>query len=175
VTKLTTFPLEQQKVIARRLANAGIALTVLPATDVFLSGRDQTSNIRRGVVDGNMLIEEGANATLGTNNVMNAFTPFGDCSLLRMANFYAHIVQVSSDDQIRTCWEMLTTRPARMLNLRDYGIAVGNPADIVVFDATDPVQAIREIRQPLLAFKRGRQTLEWSKPRLLGDGNHSAT
>jgi len=175
VTKLTTFPLEQQKIIARRLANAGITLTVLPATDAFLSGRDQTSNIRRGVVDGNMLIEEGANATLGTNNVMNAFTPFGDCSLLRMANFYAHIVQISSDDQIRICWEMLTTRPARMLNLRDYGIAVGNPADIVVFDATDPVQAIREIRQPLLAFKSGRQTLEWSKPKLLGDGNHSAT
>lgn len=174
VTKLSTFPLDQQRAIARRIGDAGITLTVLPATDVFLSGRDQTANVRRGVVDGNMLIEEKANATLGTNNVVNAFTPFGDCSLLRIANFYAHVVQVSSDAQIRTCWEMLTTRPARMLNLREYGIAVGNPADIVVFDATDPVQAIREIRQPLSAFKRGRQTLEWSRPKLLRGESHGA-
>jgi hypothetical protein len=36
----------------------------------------------------------------------------------------------------------------------------------VVFDAATPVQAIREIRQPILAFKRGRQTLEWSRPKL---------
>jgi cytosine/creatinine deaminase len=149
-------------------------LTVLAATDAFLSGRDQTANVRRGVVDGNMLIEEKANATLGTNNVVNAFTPFGDCSLLRIANFYAHVVQVSSDEQIRTCWEMLTSRAARMLNLTDYGIAVGNPADIVVFDATDPVQAIREIRQPVSAFKKGRQTLEWSRPKLLRDESRGA-
>jgi cytosine deaminase len=175
VTKLSTFPLEEQRVIARRLGDAGISLTVLPATDAFLSGRDQTSSVRRGVVDGNMVIAEGANATLGTNNVVNAFTPFGDCSLLRMANFYAHIVQVSSDAELRRCWEMLTTRSARMLNLEDYGLAIGHPADIVVFDATDPVQAIREIRQPLFAYKNGRQTLEWSKPSLLGEGNRSAT
>jgi len=77
LTKLTTFPLEQQRTIARRIANAGITVTVLPATDVFLSGRDQTSNIRRGLVDGHMLIDEGGNATLGTNNVVNAFTPLG--------------------------------------------------------------------------------------------------
>jgi cytosine deaminase len=113
-----------------------------------------------------MLIEEGANAVLGSNNILNAFTPFGDCSLLRLANFYAHVAQVSSDAQMGDCWDMLTKRAARMLNCKDYGLAVGNPADIVVLDAETPVQAIREIRQPLLAYKRGRQTLEWARPEL---------
>ena len=37
---------------------------------------------------------------------------------------------------------MLTTRSARLMNLKDYGIAVGNPADLVVLDAPDPVTAI---------------------------------
>jgi cytosine deaminase len=166
VTKLTTLPIEDQRRIARRLADTGITLAVLPATDLFLMGRDQTSNVRRGVVSANMLIGEGANAVLGSNNILNAFTPFGDCSLLRLANFYAHIVQVSTDAEVYDCWEMLTTRVARMLNLKDYGLAIGNPADMVVFDATDPVQAIREVRQPLLGFKRGRQTFEWAKPKL---------
>ena len=175
VTKLSTLPLAEQKAIARRLADAGIAIAVLPATDSFLMGRDQTDNVRRGVVDGHMLIRQGMNATVGSNNIVNAFTPFGDCSLVRLANFYAHIVQVSTDDDMRTLWEMITTRAARMMNLRDYGLAVGNPADLVVMDTADPVQAIREVRQPVMAFKRGRLTLDWPKPRLIGGPRPTAT
>ena len=41
---------------------------------------------------------------------------------------------------------MLTTRSARLMNLKDYGIAPGNPADVVVIDAPSPKQAIAEIR-----------------------------
>jgi cytosine deaminase len=47
-----------------------------------------------------------------------------------------------------------------LLNLTDYGIAVGNPADIVVIDAGSPEQAVAEIRQPLAVFKRGRRTVK---------------
>ena len=43
-----------------------------------------------------------------------------------------------------------------LMNLKDYGIAAGHPADVVVIDAQSPKQAIAEIRQPLAVFKRGR-------------------
>lgn len=164
VTRLSTHALAEQHQLARQVAQSGITLTVLPATDLFLMGRNQTDNIRRGVVDANMLLDHAANATLGSNNILNAFTPFGDCSLLRIANLYANIAQVSSDRQIGECWDMLTTRAARMLGLVDYGIAVGHPADIVVFDASTAVQAVRELRQPLMAWKQGRQTMRWDRP-----------
>jgi cytosine deaminase len=58
---------------------------------------------------------------------------------------------------------MLTERSARLMNLKDYGIAVGNPADIVVLDATTPEQAVAEICHPLATFKRGRRTV--TRPR----------
>jgi cytosine deaminase len=45
------------------------------------------------------------------------------------------------------------------MNLPDYGISVGNPADIVVVDATTPEQAVAEICPPLAVFKRGRRTV----------------
>ena len=167
VTKLTTHTLDAQRRTARRLAEAGITLSVLPATDVFLMGRDQTDNIRRGVVNANLLLEEGANATLGSNNILNAFTPFGDCSLIRIANMYAHIAQVSTDADLSACFDMLTTRAARMLNHGDYGVAVGNPADLLMFDAASAVQVVRELRQPLLALKHGRQTMAWNPPVLM--------
>ena len=170
VTRLSTHALESQIQVARRIAQSGITLSVLPATDLFLMGRDQTDNIRRGVVNANLLLEQEANATLGSNNVLNAFTPFGDCSLLRLANLYANVAQVYTDRQIGECWDMLTGRAARMLRLGDYGLAVGNPADLVVFDAETEVQAIREIRQPIMAWKRGRPTMRWERPVLFGPG-----
>ena len=54
---------------------------------------------------------------------------------------------------------MLTHRSARLMNLKDYGIAIGKAADIVIIDAQSPKQAIAELRQPLAAFKRGKRTV----------------
>jgi cytosine deaminase len=65
------------------------------------------------------------------------------------------------------------------MNLGDFGIAVGNPADIVVLDCADRVSAVAELAQPLLAMKRGRMsfsrpatTLHWpgATPSLVKDG-----
>jgi cytosine deaminase len=61
---------------------------------------------------------------------------------------------------------MLTQSSARLLNLKDYGLAVGNPADVVVIDARTPEQAVAEIAQPIAAFKNGRQTMVWNPPEL---------
>ena len=58
---------------------------------------------------------------------------------------------------------MLTTRSARLLNLDDYGLRVGNPADLAVIDAETPQQAVAELREPLAVWKRGRRTV--TRPR----------
>ena len=86
MAKLSTMAPHEVAVLARRLADVGIAVTVLPATDLYLMGRDQDHNIRRGVADPNFLTEHGVNCSLSTNNVLNPATPYGDCSLIRMAN-----------------------------------------------------------------------------------------
>ncbi|MEA2930267.1 MAG: cytosine/creatinine deaminase [Hyphomicrobiales bacterium] len=158
-TKLSTLDPAGQVAIAKRLANAGVAVTILPATDLFLMGRDQTHNVRRGLVDANLFVEHGCNCSISTNNILNPFTPFGDCSLIRMANLHANVLQVGHDARIAECFEMLTTRSAQLMNLKDYGIAVGNPADVVIIDAQSPKQAVAELRQPLAVFKRGKRTV----------------
>ena len=158
MAKLSTMPPSEVAALARRLADTGVAVTVLPLTDLFVMGRDQDHNIRRGVADANFLVEHGVDCSLSTNNVLNPVTPYGDCSLIRMANLHANVLQIAQPAQLREIFAMLTERSARLLNLTDYGIAVGNPADIVVIDATSPEQAVAEIRQPIAAFKRGRRT-----------------
>lgn len=151
--------------LAARIAGAGVAVTVLPATDLFMMGRERTHAVPRGVADATALAGCGVVCSLSTNNVLNPFTPFGDGSLLRMANLQAHVAQVSREEDLAGLFAMLTTDAARLMNLRDYGIAVGNPADIVLLDAEGPAQAVAELRAPVAAFKRGRRTL--SRPRAM--------
>jgi cytosine deaminase len=167
MAKLSLLPPDEVAKIAKSLANAGVGVTVLPATDLFLMGRDQDHSVRRGVADANLLCENGVNCSLSSNNILNPATPFGDCSLIRMANLYANIVQLDRPAQLAECFRMLTERSARLLNLKDYGLKVGNPADVVVLNAQTPVQAISEISQPLAAFKSGKQTMRWGAPELI--------
>ena len=167
MAKLSLLPPAEVVKIARRLADAGVGVTVLPATDLFLMGRDQDHNVRRGVADANLLCEHGVNCSLSSNNILNPATPFGDCSLIRMANLYANVVQLDHSEQVAECFNMLTERSAKLLNLKDYGLKVGNPGDVVIINADTPLQAISEVSQPLAAFRKGKQTMRWSAPELL--------
>jgi cytosine deaminase len=166
VTKLSALPPDRLAAMARRLADAGVAVTVLPATDLFLMGRSHDHNVPRGVTPAHRLLAHGVTCSLATNNVLNPFTPFGDCSLSRIANLYANIAQVGALPDLAACFDLVTTQPARLMNLTDYGIAVGNPADLVVLDASDPVMAVAEIARPLLGLKRGRRSFSHAAPTL---------
>jgi cytosine deaminase len=161
--KYSTMKIDGFHTLAKRIAGAGVAVTSLPATDLFMQGRDQTDNVRRGVVDVNALVKHGVNCSISTNNILNPFTPLGDCSLIRMANLQANVCQIGRPDQLRDAFDMLTERSARLMNLKDYGIAVGNPADIVVIDALTPEQAVAENAAPLVVYKRGVRTV--TRPR----------
>ena len=118
----------------------------------------------RGVADANALIACGVNCSLSTNNVLNPFTPFGDCSLVRIANLYANVAQRGGSQELADCFEMLTHRSARLLRREDYGIAVGLPADLVVWNAHSGAEAVATIARPLYGFKRGRQTFSQTLP-----------
>lgn len=161
VTKLSALPPEAFARAADRLAQAGVAVTVLPATDLYLMGRAATHDVPRGLTPAHRLLARGVTCSVATNNVLNPFTPFGDASLLRMANFYANVAQVGPEG-FDACIDMVTTLPARLMNLGDYGIAIGNPADLIVLDAPTASAALAGISEPVMGFKGGRQS--FSRP-----------
>jgi cytosine deaminase len=168
VTKLSMLAPAEVDAVARRLASAGIALTVLPATDLFLTGRDVPAGRPRGIAPAHRLAAAGVTTTIATNNVLNPFTPFGDASLLRMANLYADVAQLASDAEIAGVFDMVGSAAAGLLG-RPRALEVGAPADLVVLDAPNAVAAVREIAPTLAGWKRGRKTFVRPKPsRLLG-------
>jgi cytosine/creatinine deaminase len=166
VTKLSALAPQPLVRVAQRLAETGVAVTVLPATDLFLMGREHPHSVPRGVAPAHRLLEHGVTCSLATNNVLNPFTPFGDCSLIRMANLYANIAQIGGGRELAACFDMITALPAKLMKLPDYGIAIGNPADLVVLDCSDPRTAVAELAPALFGLKRGRRSFTRDVPRL---------
>lgn len=162
-TKLSAIDDEALAARARELVAAGVAVTALPATDLYLNGRDRAFDHPRGIAPVHRLAAWGVTASVSTNNVLNPFTPFGDCSLLRIANLYANVLHVDPE-AFEACFALVTTSAATLMNIRDYGVAIGHPADLVVLDATAPGDALAEIAVPLAGYKRGRRSFRRAQP-----------
>lgn len=156
--------------IGRRLAGAGVAVTILPSTDLYLMGRGASHAVPRGVVVAEPLRALGVCCSVATNNVLNPFTPYGDGSLVRMANLYANVAHVGRPEALAGCLGMVTGEAARLMRLSDYGVAVGNPADLVLFDAGRAEDVVAEIAAPLWGMKAGRLAFSREAARLHGPG-----
>jgi cytosine/creatinine deaminase len=164
VTQMSLLPRERFNELATRLANAGVAVTILPSTDLHLMGRSHDHAVPRGVVPAEPLRKAGVTCSISTNNVLNPFTPYGDGSLIRMANLYANVCHVARPADLAGCLDMITGSSARLMRLGDYGIKVGGPADLVCIDAANPTEAVATLAQPLWGFKRGRKS--FTRPRV---------
>jgi len=162
-TQMSLLPPADLAALTARLAGAGVAVTVLPSTDLYLMGRGHSHAVPRGVVKAEGLRAAGVTCSISTNNVLNPFTPYGDGSLLRMANLYANVCHVARPDELAGCLDMVTASAARLMRLDSYGIAPGNPADLVALDAAGPAAAVAALAQPLWGMKRGR--LSFTRPR----------
>ena len=164
VTQMSLVPPARFAALAATLARAGVAVTILPATDLFLMGRNHDHAVPRGVVTAEPLRAAGVVCSVATNNVLNPFTPYGDANLLRMANLYANVCHVARPDALAACLGMVTDDAARLLRADGYGIRVGGPADLVLFDAPTATAAVSELAQPLWGMKAGRLSFTRARP-----------
>lgn len=169
VTKLSAIPVEQLNKIAHQLAHAGISITSLPSTDLFLSGRDISHLQPRGVAPLKPLRSAGVCCSVSTNNIGNPFTPYGDASLIRQANLYANIAQLASIADLSACFDWISFDAANILGLKHYGTDVGCKADFIVIDAQSVDEIIAKIKQPELGYKSGVCTFKRPNPILLFD------
>ena len=165
VTKLAAFSAQKVETLGRRLAEAGIAVTALPATDLFLTGRDFDRLTPHGVAPIHRLAAMGVLTTISTNNVLNPFTPFGDASLIRMANLYANVAQIGAPAELAKVFAMITSSAAKLVG-KAHGLEVGAPADLTIFDARSPAEAVAEIAPAIAGWKGGRQTFLRPPPQL---------
>jgi len=154
MSKLSMLTTNALETIAGRLVEADIAVTVLPSTDLYLMGRDYTHAIPRGVAPVHKLKALGVRCSISTNNFLNPFTPFGDASLVRMANLYANVAQIGDQQSLHDCFQMVSDDAAQILGMQSV-IEPGQPATFVAVDCSSESDAVATIAPPLWGMKRG--------------------
>jgi cytosine/creatinine deaminase len=146
---------DQRARVIDKVRRARIHVMSLPATELHVKGRAD-KHAWRGVTRLEELRAAGVNISISTNNVVNPFTPYGHPDLLRQALVTAMAAHLGNLDQMAWLLDLITVNPAKAIGLKNYGLAEGCRADLVVLDAADPAQAITEQAEKLWVFKSGR-------------------
>lgn len=162
LTALGALEPERLQPLAEKIARAGISVMCLPATDMHLGGRGDTHKVRRGLTPVRQLRKAGVNVCLATNNIRNAFTPFGNGDLIQIALLAIPAAHLGGADELPGVLSMITGAPANALGLKNYGLSPGCRGDLVLLDTKEPRDAVIDVPQRLLVIRRGKILLQTS-------------
>ena len=132
--------------IADKLARAGISVAALPATNLYLQGRNTGTPDRRGITRIRELQDAGVNVVLGADNVGDAFCPLGShnpLATLSLAALAAHL-----DPPFGRHLPMITTGARRALGLAPETVDGAATGDLQLFDAQSVTAILGTGRAP---------------------------
>jgi len=160
LSELAAVPAYRQDELIAEISGAGLGVIALPATDLYLMGRHDEANVRRGITPIRRLLQAGVPVALASNNIRNPFTPVGTADLAHMAFIGAVAAHMGTPADLRALLAAITVHPAHILRLPDYGLAVGTYADLVVWDCARAEDVVATLPVRTLVLKRGRITVE---------------
>ncbi len=137
------------------IAEAGVHAVANPLINITLQGRHDTYPKRRGMTRVPELMDAGVNVAFGQDCVMDPWYALGSGCMLEVAAMGLHVGQMTSQARMRACFDAVTVNAARVLGLPADGLVVGAPADMVLLQARNPVEALRLRAARLLVVRRG--------------------
>jgi cytosine deaminase len=137
------------------MAEADIQVIANPTANMLLMGRNDSYPKRRGMTRVKELMAAGLNVSFGQDSVMDPWGSLNTGDVLDAAYMAVHAGHLSGRDEIIACFRGVTENPARTMGLEGYGLEVGCNADLVVLQASDPVEAIRLRPVRLYVIRRG--------------------
>jgi cytosine deaminase len=126
-----------------------------PLINITLQGRHDTYPKRRGMTRVPEMLAAGINVGFGHDCAMDPWYPLGSADMLEVAQMGLHVAQMTSQAQMRACFDAVTANSARILGLEGYGLEPGCNADFVLLQAADAIEAIRLRATRLAVVRRG--------------------
>lgn len=136
-----------------------------PLINICIQGRHDTYPRRRGMMRVPEMLAMGINVAFGQDCVMDPWYSLGTADPLDAAYMAVHVAQMTGLEAMAQCYAAVTDNAAAAMNISGYGIRKGNPADMVLLDARDPIEAIR-LRPPRLAVIKSGRVISRSGPRV---------
>ena len=142
--------------VINNLKRARMHMVTNPLDNSVLQGRFDSYPIRRGHTRVKELLAAGVNTSIGHDSVMDPWYPLGYGDPLQAAFVLAHYGQMSGAEELKTLIQMITAHPAAALGVENYGLEVGNRADLVAFAAPSEMDAIRLVAPRRLVLRGGK-------------------
>lgn len=162
VTTLAAMPLDAQAAALDLLAQAGIALVILPATDLYLAGVGEPGT--RSLAPLARARRAGVRVAIANNNLQNPFAPFGNGNLTQAAWLAGLIGRAAEPTTRRWLLEAISREPADILGLSAFGPMPGAWAHLAVFDATREEDIVLSAPAVLATLRAGRLVYRASSP-----------
>ncbi len=137
------------------MAEAQVNAVANPLINIVIQGRHDSYPKRRGQTRVPEMLAQGIRVAFGHDCVMDPWYSLGSADMLEVAHMALHVGQMTGRDAMRACFDSVTTRPAEIMGLDGYGVAVGCNADFVLLQAADPIEAIRLKATRLAVVRRG--------------------
>jgi cytosine deaminase len=101
------------------------------------------------------MLEEGNLVCLGQDDISDAYYPFGRNNMLEVAFLASHLLWFTSNSDIETLYDMVTTRAAKCIGLNNFDLKVGSPANLVVLNQPNVIEALRFHEAPAYVISHG--------------------
>jgi cytosine deaminase len=112
------------------------------------------------------LLEENVLVCLGQDDISDAYYPYGRNNLLEVAFINSHLLWMTTNQDMETLYDMVTTKAAQAIGLKDRKLEVGGVADLVVLKEKKMVEAFRYHDAPKYVISGGK-LVDQSKVALL--------
>ena len=140
---MALYPRPYVQRLARILRSAGVAVVTDP----------HTGPLHARVKE---LLDEGVRVCLGQDDISDAYYPFGRNNMLEVAFLASHLLWMMTRQEIEKLYDMITIDAAAAINLGPFGLFEGAPANLVVLDQSDPVDALRFHAPPAHVISHGK-------------------
>lgn len=136
---------------ADKAAEAGVTVTALPQTNLFLQARDIESAPPRGITPANLLKKAGVAVAAGSDNIQDPFNPMGRLDPLEIASLMVAAAHVSVDDAL----SMVSGNAHTVVAGSTTALRVGEEANLVAIPAHSAREAIALGPPNRLVWRRG--------------------
>jgi len=144
----------------RLLKMSKINFVANPLVNIHLQGRMDTYPKRRGMTRVKELLAAGLNVSFGHDDIFDPWYPLGTGNMADVVHMGLHVGQMMGYDEILNSYRMVTHNAARTLNLKEYGIEKGNPANFLILDATNYYDALNQKAAVVASYRNGKKIAE---------------
>ena len=149
-----------QRRTIEKVARSGIAIVSLPMCNLYLQGRDENGRdtpVRRGVTLLKEFREAGVPVAIASDNTRDPFYAYGDLDALEVLREGARIVHFDHPQDQAWNWARAVTGDAAAIAGFEYDamIAVGAPADLVLFRARTWTELLSRPQTDRLVMRKG--------------------